>query len=163
MHSYLEAWPRGFKTFPMLNSSKKFQLLNKTKIIPTNVFLSFSDVVFLMLINVKMPTIVGILTFMSRINFVLSWVEYEKSLITSGPVSSVCQVRANLVALPVTVPNWKSIYLQVYAPNFLEVGRSYYFWFVYACVCLSVSVHHLATPITSLFMVKNIKCGYSIY
>ena len=32
--------------------------------------LSLSDVVFIMLINVKMPTIVGILTFMSRINFV---------------------------------------------------------------------------------------------
>ena len=31
-----------------------------------------------MLINVKMPTIVGILTFMSRINFVLSRVEHEK-------------------------------------------------------------------------------------
>ena len=30
-------------------------------------------------------TIVGILTFMSRINFVLSRVEYEKSFITSGP------------------------------------------------------------------------------
>ena len=29
-------------------------------------------VVFFMLINVKMPTLVGILTFMSRINFVLS-------------------------------------------------------------------------------------------
>ena len=40
--------------------------------------LSHSDVVFIMLINVKMPTIVGILTivciltFMSRIIFVLS-------------------------------------------------------------------------------------------
>ena len=34
----------------------------------------------------KMPTIVGILTFMSKINFVLSWVEREKSFITSGPV-----------------------------------------------------------------------------
>ena len=30
------------------------------------------DVVFIMLINVKMATIVGILTFMSRIRFVLS-------------------------------------------------------------------------------------------
>ena len=38
-----------------------------------------------MLINVKMPTIVGILTFKSRINFVLSLVEYVKSFITSGP------------------------------------------------------------------------------
>ena len=33
---------------------------------------SLSDVVFIMLINVKMPTIVGILTFMSRIYNVLS-------------------------------------------------------------------------------------------
>ena len=45
--------------------------------------LSLSDVVFIMLINVKMPTIVGILTFMSRINFVLSWVKHGKSFITS--------------------------------------------------------------------------------
>ena len=44
-----------------------------------------SDVVFIMLINVKMPTIVGILTFMSRINFMLSWVEHEKGFITLGP------------------------------------------------------------------------------
>ena len=34
--------------------------------------LSLSDVVFMMLINVKMPAIVGILTFRSRINFVHS-------------------------------------------------------------------------------------------
>ena len=34
--------------------------------------LGLSDNVFIVLINVKMPTIVGILTFMSRINFVLS-------------------------------------------------------------------------------------------
>ena len=50
--------------------------------------LSLSDVVFIMLINVKMPTIVGILAFMSRINFLLSWVEHEKSFITSGLVFS---------------------------------------------------------------------------
>ena len=41
-----------------------------------------------MLINVKIPTIVGILTFMSRINFVLSWVGYKKSVITSVPDQS---------------------------------------------------------------------------
>ena len=34
--------------------------------------LSLLDVVFIMLINVKMPTIVGIFTFMSRINFLCS-------------------------------------------------------------------------------------------
>ena len=36
-------------------------------------------------LNVKMPTIVGILTFMSRKNFMLSWIEHEKSFITSRP------------------------------------------------------------------------------
>ena len=54
--------------------STKFQLLLKTKIRQMKKFLalSISDVVYIMLINVKMPTIVGILTFMSRIDFVLS-------------------------------------------------------------------------------------------
>ena len=39
---------------------------------------------FFLLINVKMPTIVGILTFMSRKNSMLNSVEHEKSFITSG-------------------------------------------------------------------------------
>ena len=64
----------------MLNSTD-YEILTK---IPTNkeVLASFvSDVVFIMLINVKMPTtIVGILTLMSRVNFVLSRVEHEKVL-----------------------------------------------------------------------------------
>ena len=38
-----------------------------------------------MLINVKMPTTVGILTFMSMINFMLSVVEHEQSFLTSEP------------------------------------------------------------------------------
>ena len=42
------------------------------------------EVEFIMLINVKMPTIVGILTFMSMINFVLSRVKHEQSFITAG-------------------------------------------------------------------------------
>ena len=60
--------------------SMKFQLLIKTKL---QTFLAFnlSDVAcFNMLINVKMPTSVGIITFMSMLNFVLSSVEHEKSL-----------------------------------------------------------------------------------
>ena len=54
--------------------STKFQLLIKTKIPTTEKFLalSLSDFVFIMLINVKMPTIVGISTFLRRINFELS-------------------------------------------------------------------------------------------
>ena len=50
--------------------------------------LSGSDrprMLFFPLINVKIPTINGILTFMSRKNFMLSSAEHEKSFITSGP------------------------------------------------------------------------------
>ena len=43
------------------------------------------------------PTIVGILTFMSRKNFMLSWVEHEKSFITSGPDLSLLGTYATLV------------------------------------------------------------------
>ena len=41
---------------------------------------------FFPLINVKMPTIVGILTVMNRKNFMLSLVEHGKSVLTSGTV-----------------------------------------------------------------------------
>ena len=40
---------------------------------------------FFPLINVKMPTIVGSLTFMSRKNFMLNSTEHEKSFISSEP------------------------------------------------------------------------------
>ena len=46
-----------------------------------NLSFKLSDAVFIMLINVKMPTI---LTFMSMINFMFDFVEHEKSFITSG-------------------------------------------------------------------------------
>ena len=68
---------RGYKTFFMLNSTEhEISTANKKKLkyrqMKTFLALSFSDVVFILLIDVKMPTIVGILTCMSRINFVLS-------------------------------------------------------------------------------------------
>ena len=40
---------------------------------------------FFPLIHVKMPTFVGILTFMNGKNFMHNCVEHEKGLITSGP------------------------------------------------------------------------------
>ena len=43
---------------------------------------------FFLLINVKMPTGVGILKIMRRKIFMLNSVEHEKSFITSGPVYS---------------------------------------------------------------------------
>ena len=61
--------------------SIKFQLLIKTnRAVKGGVFLAFELLydVFNLLINVKMPTIVGILASMSRITFMLSWVEHKK-------------------------------------------------------------------------------------
>ena len=77
-------WSLGYKTFFMLKSTEH---KISTKMLKNKDFLAFklSDVVFIMLIIVKMPTIVGILIFMSMISFMLSWVEYEKSFIASGP------------------------------------------------------------------------------
>ena len=61
--------PKVIKLVFMLNSTEheklKYRQIKKFAV-------SLSDVVFILLINVKMPTIVGILTFMSRINFVIS-------------------------------------------------------------------------------------------
>ena len=67
-------WPRGYKTFFMLNSAEHVSTAHSLKYRQTKKFLGLclSAVVFIMLMNVKMPTIIGILTFMSRINFVLS-------------------------------------------------------------------------------------------
>ena len=54
---------------------------------------------FFLLINVKMPTIVGILTFMSRKNFMLSRVEHEKfynlGALPGAPDQSSLSLRCN--------------------------------------------------------------------
>ena len=55
-----------------------------------------------MLIKVKMPTIVCILTFMSRINFVLSSVEHVKSFITLEPCLEVIKVVSCLTEYKIT-------------------------------------------------------------
>ena len=65
-------WPRGYKKF-MLNSVEHENL----NVISLNIkkFSFFSDkpcMLFFLIMNVKMPTIVGILTFMSGKNFMLS-------------------------------------------------------------------------------------------
>ena len=82
--------------------SMKFQLFQKKfmlKIKDFSCFFKLSDVVFIMLINVKMPTIVGILTFMSKFNFILSLVEHEQCLkiivirINNSPHSQSLSVR----------------------------------------------------------------------
>ena len=52
--------------------------------INTSFALTLSGDVFIMIIRVREPTIVGILTFVSMINVVLGWVERGKGFITSG-------------------------------------------------------------------------------
>ena len=72
MHGRIDCM-QGYEVINFFSSSTqlsmKFHLLIKTKI-PTNKEVFYF--VFNMLINVKMPTIVGILIFMSRMNFMLS-------------------------------------------------------------------------------------------
>ena len=82
---YWATWPRGYKAFFMLNSVEH-EILNAHKYKKYQEIRHFlgSDkpkMLFYPFINVK---IVGILTFMSRKNFILSWVEHKKSFITSG-------------------------------------------------------------------------------
>ena len=57
----------------------RFQLLIGTKML-------LPGDVFVMIIKVKMPTIVGILTFMSMINLCSVGLSVVKGFITSGPV-----------------------------------------------------------------------------
>ena len=82
-------WLRGYKTFFILNSVEH-EILNAYKYETVKKFSIFSGsdklrMLFFLLINVKMPTIVGILTFLSRKFFMLNCIEHEKSFITSGP------------------------------------------------------------------------------
>ena len=57
----------------MFNSTDHESLVaNKGELVKKSLALKLSDVVLILLIDVKMPTIVGILTFMSGIVFMLS-------------------------------------------------------------------------------------------
>ena len=78
--------PRLFEKIMLNSTAHKFQLLIKTIILTNEEVYCFKSLRYCiyLLTNVKMPTI-GILTFMSRINLVLSWVEHEKSCITLRP------------------------------------------------------------------------------
>ena len=89
--------PRVYKKiFFMLNSAENEICSANKKLNTSN--LNFLPVMqswewnFFQRINIKMPTNVGILIFISRKKFVLKWVEYEKSFITSGPELSSFEI-----------------------------------------------------------------------
>ena len=73
-HNSSETRPRGYKTFFMLNSAEH------------EIFL---------LINVKMPTTVGILTFMSKKNSILGLFEPEKKLLDIFTLMSISNFMLN--------------------------------------------------------------------
>ena len=81
------------------------------------------NVVFIMLINVKMPIVV-ILTFISRINFVLSWVEHEKSFITSGPGIQIrgC-INLKLFACWIIFHAFVNFFKKIFHKHYLDVRR----------------------------------------
>ena len=71
-------WPQDYKTFFMLNSAEhefcpayKSQITNNCKFFLAKHSWAWT----FLLINMKMPTIVGIFIFISREIFMLSWVE----------------------------------------------------------------------------------------
>ena len=90
---------------------------------------------FFLLINVKMPTIVGILIFISRKNFMLNWVEYEKSFITSGPsfllIGDRGLVRVHCIKLLRGPPSCCSFF-----SSDLSMGSLLYLVFRFSCLLL---------------------------
>ena len=92
------SWPRGYKTFFMLNLVEH-EILNAHMYKDHRKFSTFSGSEKLILLLILF-IIVGILTFMSKKNFMLNLIEHEKSFITSGPVGimiTFCLVRCVLI------------------------------------------------------------------
>ena len=92
---------------------------------------------FVLLINVKMSTIVGILTFMSRINFMLGWAEIERSFITSGPSVHVSGTKMSYMLLLVLF-------------SILSFGFLFF------------HVHHLCIPLLGPELVNKILVSYLV-
>ena len=85
----IRAW--GYKTFFMLNSAENeicsaYEKLNTSNLnfLPAQQNWAWN---FFLLINIKMPSTVGILISISRKNVMLNWVEYEKMFYNLGPSS----------------------------------------------------------------------------
>ena len=92
------AWPQGYEAFFMLNSAEH-------KIYPANIKLLIFENSFLLNIgeHENFPANeYEIFIFISRENFMLSWVEHEKSFITSGPGPT-------LWVISVSNPNRKAV------------------------------------------------------
>ena len=78
-----------------------------------------------MIINVKMPTIVGILTFMSMINFGLGWVEPGKGFITSGHVLGQQNYRLPKIKIIIGHPKTSSKQILMFCQTSRKISLSY--------------------------------------
>ena len=89
---YSQSGPKAIKLYhAQFNRAWNFNFSKKLKMLKNKDISSFklSDIIILP-INIKIATIVGILIFMSRIKFVLSWAQHQISLITSRPRMCLC-------------------------------------------------------------------------
>ena len=98
-------WPRGYKIFFMLNSAEheifsanKYENANKLAFS----YLLAEKITRSAMLSKKEFAIISNLRFISRTNFMLSWVEHEKSFITLGPDQTV-QIRRLIWAFAVRI------------------------------------------------------------
>ena len=105
----LSSWPRGYKTFFMLNSAEH-EICFDYKSKNTDKFLKHfscsTQLSMLSWVEHKKVSTVGIFIFMTKWNFMLSWVEHEKSFITLGPEETLdpwpptkCPVKTDQTAI----------------------------------------------------------------
>ena len=79
-------WPRCYTTFFMLNSTEhEISLGHRNKNTKKLKLFSCSTQLSLLVSWKKFQNFVSILRFIDKTKFMLSWVEHEKSFITSGP------------------------------------------------------------------------------
>ena len=143
--------PEVIKLFPYSTQlSIKFQLTAEELVfLPLKLLYA----IFILLINVKMPTIVGILTLMSRKNSMLSCVEHENSFINSGSeyTASLSQAKQSIYE-PLSLSstsNWK--FYNYYRDKFMilyyfpiaqnTVNKTVSDFFSEMYICLYVYVH----------------------
>ena len=115
---------------------------------------------------IKMPTIVGILTFMSRINFVHSWVENRKRFLTSGQgyifqynYTSVQPVHWIMVLITCLTLN--ALFLLVWYNKLQKVHCIYWnigntLWEIITCDPQVIISHNVFPLLKIVFVIANI-------
>ena len=108
---------------------------------------------FFLLINIKMPTTVGILIFISRKNFMLNWVEYEKKFYNLGPRLAVLSsdgfvyIYMSLISMECTImysTNGNYFYMYTSSTNFsITSALCEQFKTIHICICGTLIVRKI--------------------